>query len=85
MASHALGFLDEDAGLQADKVVNSLKPGKSWETIAGLRSLLTTIMDCDFAKGCAEIVLRSSFVTTELMKRAKSGGDPGRVVIPSAP
>ncbi|KAA0151047.1 hypothetical protein FNF29_04933 [Cafeteria roenbergensis] len=66
-------------------VVPSPDPGKAWSDIPGKRSLIARIMDNDIAKGCTEMVVCSSVITTKLIKEARTGCDTDLFSIPESP
>ncbi|KAA0160892.1 hypothetical protein FNF27_08214 [Cafeteria roenbergensis] len=66
-------------------VVPSPEPRKAWSDIPGKRSLIARIMDNDIAKGCTEMVLCSSVITTKLIKETRSGCEADLVRIPETP
>ncbi|KAA0151075.1 hypothetical protein FNF28_07184 [Cafeteria roenbergensis] len=66
-------------------VVPSPDPGKAWSDIPGKRSLIARIMDNDIAKGCTEMVVCSSVITTKLIKEARPGCDTDLFSIPESP
>ncbi|KAA0161414.1 hypothetical protein FNF27_06937 [Cafeteria roenbergensis] len=66
-------------------VVPSPERRKAWSDIPAKRSLIARIMDNDIARGCTEMVLCSSVITTKLIKEARPGCDTDLVRIPESP
>ncbi|KAA0161456.1 hypothetical protein FNF31_03739 [Cafeteria roenbergensis] len=66
-------------------VVPSPEPRKAWSDIPGKRSLIARIMDNDIAKGCTEMVVCSSVITTKLIKEARPGCEADLFRIPESP
>ncbi|KAA0151419.1 hypothetical protein FNF29_04618 [Cafeteria roenbergensis] len=66
-------------------VVPSPEPRKAWSDIPGKRSLIARIMDNDIAKGCTEMVVCSSVITTKVIKETPQGCKADLFRIPESP